>query len=116
MYHPGYIERPGPEGDVKLTKVRVNQIAALQRDLALALAVQRLRVQAPVPGLGVVGLEVPNGEVSMVRLRSIIQSTPFRKIRSPLAVALGQDVSGDPVAVDLGKLPPSSHCRHYWLR
>ncbi|MEM7334535.1 MAG: DNA translocase FtsK [Chloroflexota bacterium] len=102
---PGYIERPGPDGDVKLAKVRVNQIAALQRDLALALAVQRLRVQAPVPGLGVVGLEVPNGAISMVRLRTIIQSTPFRKIRSPLAVALGQDVSGDPVAVDLGKLP-----------
>ena len=102
---PGYIERPGPSGEVKLAKVRVNQIAALRRDLALALAVQRLRVQAPVPGLGVVGIEVPNGVVSLVRLRTIIQSTLFRKLRTPLAVALGQDVSGDPVAVDLGKLP-----------
>lgn len=102
---PGYIERIGADGEVKLAKVRVNQIAALRQDLALALAVQRLRVQAPVPGLGVVGIEVPNGDVSLVRVRTIIQSTPFRRMRSPLAVALGQDVSGEPVAVDLGKLP-----------
>lgn len=102
---PGYIERTGGDGEVRLAKVRVNQIAALRRDLALALAVQRLRVQAPVPGLGVVGIEVPNAEISAVRLRDVIASTPFRKITSNLAVALGQAVSGDPVAVDLGKLP-----------
>lgn len=102
---PGYIERPGLDGEPKLAKVRVNQISALRRDLALALAVQRLRVQAPVPGLGVVGIEVPNDEISLVRLRTIVQSTSFRKLRSPLAVALGQDVSGDPISTDLGRLP-----------
>ncbi len=102
---PGYIERPGPDGDPKQHKVRVNQIAALQRDLALALAVQRLRVQAPVPGEGVVGIEVPNAEISLVRLRSIIQTPAYRKLKSPLAVVLGRDVSGQSVAVDLAKLP-----------
>ncbi|KAA3656134.1 MAG: DNA translocase FtsK [Chloroflexi bacterium] len=102
---PGYIERPGPDGEMKQHKVRVNQIAALQRDLALALAVQRLRVQAPVPGQGVVGIEVPNDEVALVRLKSIIQSQAYRKLKSPLAVGLGRDVSGAPIPVDLAKLP-----------
>ncbi len=102
---PGYIERPGPDGVVKQQKVRVNQIASLQRDLAMALAVTRLRIQAPVPGRGVVGIEVPNDEVSIVRLRSIIESEAFYKINKPLAAALGRDVSGAPVATDLASLP-----------
>ena len=66
---------------------------------------QRLRVQAPVPGEGVVGIEVPNAEISLVRLRSIIQTPAYRKLKSPLAVVLGRDVSGQSVAVDLAKLP-----------
>lgn len=102
---PGYIEKPGPDGNIKQYKVRVGQIAALQKDLALALAVQRLRVQAPVPGQGVVGIEVPNDETAVVRLRPIIESQTFAKIKSALAIALGQDVSGAPAAVDLGKMP-----------
>ncbi len=102
---PGYSERPGPDGEMKQHKVRVNQIAVLQRDLALALAVQRLRVQAPVPGQGVVGIEVPNDEVALVRLKSIIQSQEYKKLKSPLAVGLGRDVSGAPIPVDLAKLP-----------
>ena len=64
---PGYVERPGPDGELKQQKVRVGQIAALQRDLTLALAVTRLRIEAPVPGRSVVGIEVPNGETSVVR-------------------------------------------------
>lgn len=102
---PGYVEKPGPDGTIKPHKVRVGQIAALQRDLALALAVQRLRVQAPVPGQGVVGIEVPNDETAVVRLRPIIESQAFTQARSPLTVALGQDVSGAPVAIDLSKMP-----------
>jgi S-DNA-T family DNA segregation ATPase FtsK/SpoIIIE len=102
---PGYIERPGPDGEVKQQKVRVGQIAALQRDLALALAVPRLRIQAPVPGRGVVGVEVPNDEISIVRLRSIIESETFYRINKPLAAALGRDVSGSPLAIDLAALP-----------
>lgn len=102
---PGYTERPGPDGEIKQQKVRVGQIAALQRDLALALTVSRLRIQAPVPGRGVIGIEVPNDEVSIVRLRSILETDTFNRIRKPLAAALGRDVSGAPVAVDLAALP-----------
>ncbi|MFZ0547918.1 MAG: DNA translocase FtsK 4TM domain-containing protein, partial [Candidatus Promineifilaceae bacterium] len=102
---PGYMERTGPDGQPRLQKVRINQIAALQRDLALALAVSRLRIEAPVPGRGIVGVEVPNAETSTVTLRTIIESEAFYKINSPLAVAMGRDVAGAPVATDLGKLP-----------
>ncbi len=102
---PGYLEKPGPDGELKQHKVRINQIAALQKDLALALAAQRLRIQAPVPGRGVVGIEVPNKEISLVRLRPIVTSEAFQALKTPLAVALGRDVSGASTAVDLAKMP-----------
>jgi S-DNA-T family DNA segregation ATPase FtsK/SpoIIIE len=102
---PGYVERPGPDGQPKLQKVRVSQIASLQRDLAMALAVQRLRIEAPVPGRSVVGIEVPNDDISLVRMRSVIESDSYYKLKSPLAVALGRNVSGAPIAIDLAKLP-----------
>lgn len=102
---PGYVEKPGPDGLPKQYKVRINQIAALQRDLALALAAQRLRIQAPVPGRGVVGIEVPNDEISLVRLRAIVETPTFQDLKTALAVAMGRDVSGAPVAVDLAKMP-----------
>ncbi len=102
---PGYIERPGPDGEPHQQKVRVGQIAALNKDLALALKVPRLRVEAPVPGRSVVGIEVPNMDISTVRLRTVLEADAFRRIKSPLAVALGRDVSGVAVATDLGRLP-----------
>lgn len=102
---PGYVEKPGPDGELKQHKVRIGQIAALQKDLALALAAQRLRIQAPVPGKGVVGIEVPNAEISLVRLRSIVESETFQALKTPLAVAMGRDVSGAPIAIDLAKMP-----------
>jgi S-DNA-T family DNA segregation ATPase FtsK/SpoIIIE len=102
---PGYIERTGPDGAVTMHKVRIGQIASLRRDLALALAAPRLRIQAPVPGRGVVGVEVPNEEVYIVRLRDIVESPDFTQIKAPLAIGLGRDVSGRPNAVDLAKLP-----------
>ena len=102
---PGYVERPGPDGELKQQKVRVGQIAALQRDLTLALAVTRLRIEAPVPGRSVVGIEVPNGETSVVRLRNIMESPGFARLNSSLGVALGRDVAGAPVMTDLAKLP-----------
>ncbi|MBK8985412.1 MAG: DNA translocase FtsK 4TM domain-containing protein [Chloroflexi bacterium] len=102
---PGYVERTGPDGDPKQQKIRIGQIASLHRDLALALAVTRLRIEAPVPGRGVVGIEVPNAETSIVRLRSILESDAFAKIKSPLGVALGQDVSGAAQAIDLATMP-----------
>ena len=102
---PGYIERSGPDGDVRMHKVRIGQIASLRSDLALALAAPRLRIQAPIPGRGVVGVEVPNEEVFIVRLRDIVESAEFAQTKAPLAIGLGRDVSGTPHAVDLGKLP-----------
>ncbi len=99
---PGYIDK---NGDEKQQKIRVSQISALQRDLVLALSTQRLRIQAPVPGRSYVGVEIPNVKAHKVRLRSILESNAFHKLNSPLSIALGRDVSGSPVAADLGKMP-----------
>ena len=102
---PGYIERTGPDGEISLQKIRIGQIASLRRDLALALAAPRLRIQAPIPGRGVVGIEVPNEQVNLVRLRDVIESSEFRNLKAPLAVGLGRNVSGETEAVDMTKLP-----------
>jgi S-DNA-T family DNA segregation ATPase FtsK/SpoIIIE len=87
------------------TRVRVNKITALTDDLALALAASRIRIQAPVPGKSYVGIEVPNPETSRVSLIDLIKSSNFKRIASPLRFALGKDVSGKPVSVDLSTLP-----------
>ncbi len=102
---PGYIEKPTPNGEPERQKVRVAQIAALRRDLALALSAERLRVQAPVPGKSYVGIEVPNPRAATVRLRPLLASEAFRRLNSPLALALGRDVSGAPLVADLAKMP-----------
>lgn len=102
---PGYYQRPGEENGENRQKVRVSQISALQRDLALALSAQRLRIQAPVPGRSYVGVEVPNSRASLVRLRPILESPAFHKLASPLGLALGRDVSGAPIAADLARMP-----------
>jgi S-DNA-T family DNA segregation ATPase FtsK/SpoIIIE len=85
--------------------VRVAQISTLQRDLALALSAERLRIEAPVPGRTYVGIEVPNPRNTLVRLRSLVEAVEFQKVNSPLAVALGKDVSGTPVIADLARMP-----------
>jgi DNA segregation ATPase FtsK/SpoIIIE-like protein len=92
---------------VSRTRVRVNRITALANDLALALAAPTIRIEAPVPGKPIVGIEVPNTTMSLVSLRSVIESTPFQKVvhKSKLALALGKGVSGEPVAADLAKMP-----------
>lgn len=102
---PGFINKSSREDEEQLMKVRVSQIASLRKDLALALSAERLRIEAPVPGRPFVGIEVPNARVEVVRLRSILKSDAFYKVRSPLAIALGRDVSGHPVVADLGKMP-----------
>ncbi len=103
---PGYIERPGPDGTVRLQKVRVGQIASLHNDLSLALAASPLRIEAPVPGKSIVGIEVPNEGRSIVSLRGILESPSFRKlVGKPLAVALGRDVAGGAVSADLATMP-----------
>jgi S-DNA-T family DNA segregation ATPase FtsK/SpoIIIE len=102
---PGEIERKLPDGTVKRMKVRVSRITALANDLALALSASPIRIEAPVPGKPVVGVEVPNEKSSLVSLRSVLKSDGFRKLEKPLKVALGQDVAGTPVFADLAAMP-----------
>jgi S-DNA-T family DNA segregation ATPase FtsK/SpoIIIE len=102
---PGFIERPGLDGEVRRIKVRVGQISSLANDLALALAAPSLRIEAPVPGQSFVGIEVPNDKIAMVGLRGVLAGQAFRKIGSPLAFGLGRDVSGAAIAADLAGMP-----------
>ncbi len=92
---------------VSRTRVRVNRITALANDLTLALAAPAIRIEAPVPGRPVIGIEVPNHSTSLVTMRSVIESTAFQRVsgRSHLGLALGKGVSGEPVATDLAKMP-----------
>ena len=101
---PGFVERAGAGGR-RRHKVRVSQISTLANDLALALAASRLRVEAPVPGRSIVGIEVPNSEIQLVGIREVMESKPFRKLNSPLAFALGRNVAGEPVVADLATMP-----------
>jgi S-DNA-T family DNA segregation ATPase FtsK/SpoIIIE len=102
---PGYIERPGPEGTIRRHRVRVSKISSLVNDLALALAAAPIRIEAPVPGRPIVGIEVPNSKVSLVSLRGVLESDAYRKEKGFLRIPLGRDVSGAAVAVDLGAMP-----------
>ena len=97
---PDFIEVRGQK-----RRVRVSKITSLADDLALALAAKRIRMEAPVPGKGYIGMEVPNEEISLVALRDAIQSPKFSKLKSPLRFALGRDVSGDAFAADLADMP-----------
>ena len=87
------------------TRVRVSKITALADDLALALAASRIRIQAPVPGKGYIGIEVPNRQISLVALRDVISSPAFQNLNSPLKLGLGKDVAGNVVAADLTAMP-----------
>jgi len=87
------------------TKVRVNKIASLADDLALALAAPRIRIQAPVPGHSYVGIEVPNDEMTLVALRDILESDSFQRNKSSLRMALGRDVTGHPITTTLENMP-----------
>jgi DNA segregation ATPase FtsK/SpoIIIE, S-DNA-T family len=98
---PSFIEsRTG-----RRTKVKVGKIASLADDLALALAARSIRIQAPVPGKGYVGIEVPNPEKALVSLRDVMESGAFQGIQSPLRIGLGQNVAGQPIATDLAQMP-----------
>ena len=99
---PGYIEKFGQDDK---QKVRISKISGLSKDLALALKAERLRIVAPVPGKSYVGVEVPNTEHMLVRLRPLLESEEFARINSPLAIPLGRGVSGEPVVSDLATMP-----------
>ncbi|MBN1400965.1 MAG: DUF87 domain-containing protein [Anaerolineae bacterium] len=102
---PGFIERQDREGNTRRFKIRVSKILSLSNDLALALAAAPIRIEAPVPGRAVVGIEVPNSEKTLVGLHGVLASPDFQKLRSRLKFALGRDVSGGPVVTDLDKMP-----------
>jgi len=85
--------------------IRVSKVTQLQGDLAMALAVGRIRIEAPIPGKRAVGVEVPNAVRRIVSLRSVVEEPEFQEHPSPLAVALGRDVAGRPVVVDLENMP-----------
>ena len=85
--------------------VKLSQILALRSDLALALAAPSLRIEAPIPGKSLVGVEVPNKTAALVRLKDLLQSEVFVNHPSTLAFALGRDVAGHPMVADLGKMP-----------
>ncbi len=85
--------------------VKVAKILTLERDLALALAAQSIRIEAPIPGKNVVGIEIPNSAIAMVTLREVLDSEEYELHRGRLKLPLGKDVSGTPVIADLTKMP-----------
>ena len=85
--------------------VKLSRIEALNDDLSLALAARTLRIEAPIPGKSVVGIEVPNIAVGLVSLRDVVETTTFKQSPSKLTVALGRDVAGSPIILDLAAMP-----------
>ncbi len=85
--------------------IKVSRITGLAKDLARSLSVVRVRIVEVIPGKSVIGLEVPNKHREIVRLSEILSSTAYQHARSPLSLALGKDIAGHPVIVDLGKMP-----------
>ena len=85
--------------------IKVSKILTLQDDLAMALRAQTIRIQAPVPGKDVVGIEVPNKKIETIFLKEILQSDIYKDSSSPLTIALGKDIVGNPFVTDLKKLP-----------
>lgn len=85
--------------------VKVSKILNLEDDLAMALKAKTIRIQAPIPGKDVVGIEIPNKNIETIYLKEILQSEIFKKASSPLTIALGKDIVGQPFITDLKKLP-----------
>ncbi|EDZ62556.1 cell division protein FtsK [Sulfurimonas gotlandica GD1] len=85
--------------------VKVSRILNLQDDLAMALSAESIRIQAPIPGKDVVGIEIPNATVDTIYLRDLLDSKLFKESSSPLTIVLGKDIVGRPFITDLKKLP-----------
>ncbi|MCV6609122.1 MAG: DNA translocase FtsK [Campylobacterales bacterium] len=90
--------RPAPN-------VKVSKILNLEDDIAMALKAQTIRIQAPIPGKDVVGIEIPNVEIETIYLRELLENQNFQEASSPLTMALGKDIVGNPFITDLRKLP-----------
>ena len=105
---PGWVPRRGDSGsESERSRVKVQSILTREKDLALALKTPYLRIEAPVPGEALVGLEVPNPSPSKVLLRQVMDSAPFKSIsnKGGLPIALGEDTGGNSVVTDLAALP-----------
>ena len=89
------------------TRVKVDRISSLANDLSLALAAPSIRIEAPIPGKSLVGIEVPNTLLGSVSMRTVIETTAFQKLKAkaPLALALGKGAGGEAVVGDLAKMP-----------
>jgi len=85
--------------------VKLSKILSLQNDLSLALAAHPIRIEAPIPGRSLVGIEIPNRLMVLVRLRSLLERSAFQESLSPLTFALGRDVSGSPIFASLAQMP-----------
>lgn len=85
--------------------VKVSRITALSDDLAMAMRANRIRIQAPIPGRGAVGIEIPNPKPALVSLRQILESKTFEEAPSKLTLALGKTTTGEPFVTDLAKMP-----------
>ena len=84
---------------------RVNKILNLTDDIALSMAATNVRIEAPIPGKSAIGIEIPNDTVSMVTLREVLETEEFKNHKSPVAVALGKDITGKTIVADLSKMP-----------
>ena len=93
--------------EISRSRVRVKAVTSLQNDLALALATKEIRIEAPVPGKPIIGLEVPNSQTQLVMLRDILESKAWQSNRGDIAlgIPLGSDISGQAVVADLAKMP-----------
>jgi S-DNA-T family DNA segregation ATPase FtsK/SpoIIIE len=98
-------ERKLPDGTLVQQRTRVNKVMALANDLALALSAAPIRIEAPVPGRPLVGIEVPNSQKTLVSLRGVIEDDSFKKGKGALRVALGKGVSGLAVSAPLAEMP-----------
>lgn len=101
----GTIERKLPDGNIVQQRIRVNKVVSLSNDLALALSAAPIRIEAPVPGRPLVGIEVPNTEKTMVSLRGVLEEASFKKGKGALRVALGKNVSGHGISASLSEMP-----------
>ncbi len=101
--------RPGPVVTMfeflPAAGIKISRIAGLADDLAMAMEALRVRIVAPIPGKGVVGIEVPNKERQTVVLRELVEQDAFQKSHSRLAMCLGKDIEGMPYVADLGRMP-----------
>ena len=102
---PGTISRTKADGSTVEQRIRVNKISSLNNDLALALAAAPIRIETPVPGRPIVGIEVPNGSASLVSLRGVMESDIYRRTKGNLVVGLGNGTAGQAKILDLTALP-----------